>query len=311
MPSTFNSPIVGSAYYYRGRGTNRRVCRSTGFNLLFSVQSAVLELLQDVGSLPSAGGGSLAAEDMRVISGDSPAAGPGWDDLTLRALYTYVQFSASRSASTRLAISAYLPSIAQDLLMGRGAPGRPLSERTMQAAMWMLASTGVAPSAPGELGATVYGIGSPDDVSFQSGTVFPAFGQIPPLPTNWTPGVTFGVGPGDCSPIAEGASANDPITTTATLGVSTLLIIALVGVTVVAIGAATRGARPNPTPSEDELEFRRRQDLPGVKMDWAPNPRFEEITLFRGGQYVGMRKESRRDGMITYHLPPLQKAATR
>jgi len=306
MASTFNSPIVSSAYYYRGRGTNRRVCRSTGFNLLFSVQAATLELLQDIGTLPSAGGTSLSAEQMRVISGDSPAAGPGWDELTLRALYTYVQFSASRSQSTRAAISAYLPSIAQDLLVGRGSSGRPLSQRTMQAAMWMLDSTGFTPE-----GDRVYGIGSPDDISFQAGTVFPAFGQIPPLPTNWTPGVTFGVGPGDCSPIAEGASASDPITATATFGASTWLIIALVGATVIAIGAATRGERKNPSsePSDDELEFRRRQSLRDVKMAWDPSPRFEEITLMRNGQYIGMRKESHRDGRVTYHLPPMQKAA--
>lgn len=307
MASTFNSPIVSSAYYYRGSGANRRVCRSAGFNLLFSVQSAVLELLQDVGDLPSAAGTTLSADQMQVINGDNPAAGPGWNELTLRALYAYVLFSSSRSQTTRSAISAYLPAIAQDLLTGRGSPGRPLSQRTMQAAMWMLESTGFTPE-----GDRIYGIGSPDSISFQTGTVFPLFGQIPPLPTNWTPGVTFGVGPGDCSPIAEGASASDPITATATFGASTWLIIALVGATVIAIGAATRGSRSNPsgTPSDDELEFRRRQSLRDVQMAWAPSPRFEEITLMQRGQYIGMRKESHRDGRVTYHLPPMQKAAT-
>ncbi|MEO8069944.1 MAG: hypothetical protein ABI652_00965 [Acidobacteriota bacterium] len=305
MASTFNSPIVSSAYYYRGRGASRRVCRSAGFNLLFSVQAATLELLQDVGTLPSAGGTSLSAEQMRVISGDNPAAGPGWDELTLRAIYSYVQFSASRSQSTRTAISSFLSSIAQDLLVGRGSPGRPLSQRAMQAAMWMLDSTGFTPEED-----RVYGIGSPDDVSFQSGTVFPTFGQIPPLPTNWTPGVTFGVGPGDCSSIAEGASASDPITATATFGASTWLIIGLLGATVVAIGAATRGSRSNPTPRGDEEEFSRRRNLPGVKTTWMPSPRFSSIILVADGREIGKRTESHRDGYVRYSLPTM-KAATR
>lgn len=293
MASTFNSPVVSSAYYYRGSGANRRVCRSAGFNLLFSVQSATLALLQDVGDLPSAGGTTLSADQMQVINGDNPAAGPGWNELTLRALYAYVLFSSSRSQSTRAAIAAYLPSIAQDLLTGRGASGRPLSQRTMQAAMWMLDSTGFTPE-----GDRVYGIGSPDSISFQAGTVFPTFGQIPPLPTNWTPGVTFGVGPGDCSPIAEGASANDPVTATATFGASTWLIIALVSATVIAIGAATRGERKNPTLKDDEEEFSRRRNLPRVKTSWAPTPKASTVILSLDGRVIGAR--THRNDSVTY-----------
>jgi len=287
MPSNFNSPIVGSAYYYRGRGAQRTVCRSTGYSLLTNVQANAVQAARDNGgSLPTAGGQTLSADQMRVIDGANVAAGPGWDDLTLRMLYAFVLYSGA---------TAWLPAIAADLLRRNG----PLSERTMKAAVW------VAGAPTNDAGLRI-GEGSPDNIVFEANTIFPTYGQIPPLPANRT----VQLGSGDCSPISEGSSASDPITTTATFGASPLLIIALIGVTVIAIGAATRGERSNPyRPSDDELEWRRRQSLPGVKTTWMPSPRFEEITLMRHGQYVGMRKESHRDGYVTYDLPPMQQKA--
>ncbi len=234
----------------------------------------------------------VSVDQMQAVS---PAN--GWDDVTLRALYAFVQFSAHQSVTYRSSIQAYLSPIAADILRRSG----PLSERTMKAVAWISNSIGYTPDSR-----RVYGVSSPDAISFDANTVFPSYGEVPPRSSNGSVSV-------DCTAIAEGASATDPITTTATFGASPLLIIALIGVTVIAIARATRGERANPSgQSDDEMEFRRRQSLPGVKTVWAPSPRFEEITLTRHGQHIGRRNESRRDGYVTYHLPHMpQKAATR
>ncbi len=231
MPSTFSSPIVGSAYYYRGRGTARTVCRSTGFSLLSSVQATVLELLQDVGTLPSAGGVSVTADQIGVIDGSNAAAGPGWDDMTLRGIYAFVAYSARG----RSAVAPYLSAIAADIMRRGGL----LSERTMKAAMWVLSSRGF-----NDAGDRTYGLGSPDDVEFGADTAFPAYGEIPPAPANHT----LLSGAGDCTPIAEGQSAGDPITATATFGASTLLLIVAIAAGVFGIANATK-AEPSTRPA--------------------------------------------------------------
>ncbi len=246
MPSTFNSSVLGSAYYYRGRGAARTVCRSTGFSLLFSLQSTVFELLQElgVGMLPSAGGSTITIDQLGVINVASPSAGPGWDDTTLRALYAFVQFSSQQPAANRTAIAAYLPSISADILRRSGN----LSERTMRAAVWAVDSRSF-----NDVGERVYGIGSPDNVSFDSGATFPVYGQIPPVPSNGT----AVAGPGDCFPIAEGEVARDPVTTTATFGVDVGLLLFVLAAGVIGIATTTRerknpGHRPETQPSSND-----------------------------------------------------------
>lgn len=215
MPSTFNSPTIGSAYFYRRRAGQRIVCRSTGFELLYSLQVTLRTALEVLG---------LPFEQVAVIDLSNPTAGPGWDDATLRALYSYVG-RTNRS---------YLPAIAADLL----SHGQ-LSERTMKAAMWTLDSQGVDSS-----GNDIYGFGSPDEISFDAGTVFPMYEQIPPMPQNRT----VEANAGGCTPIAEGEIAGDPVSTTTMLGVSPWLVLAVVAAGVWGISEATK-AEPRKNPS--------------------------------------------------------------
>ncbi len=224
----------------KGSGASRSVCRSQGFNLLALLQSELQEFLQSTGALPTSGNVTIAAEQIQILGYDphaDRATGEGWDTSTLRALY---------AAAQRAGIpSEYTASIANDLQLGRLSPGRFLSRRTMQAAMWFPLST-----TWGDDNTKRWGRGSPAEINFADGVVFPAFGAIPPLPSNRFTSPVLA----NCAPEASLGGATAPMRAPSRLGASILLILGLAAVGIV--GASILGGA---TPTREELRGKRRK----------------------------------------------------
>lgn len=193
MSSSFVSPTPNSAYWQKGTS----LCQSTGRAVLSDVRAGLI--------WESRGTMSADAESAAVQRESDEAGRSGWSvSLLLSLANLLVRYGHSPAAVN--ADAARL--------------GQTISPATMQAALWAAYGLGSR-----TVGSTITNkhVGAPSDFAFEAGTVFPAVGSIPPMPTDsLTSGANCAPGhfPGQSMIASQGA--------TGFLGINPLLLALLI-----------------------------------------------------------------------------------
>jgi len=216
VASNFMSGALGSAWYT----SRNRMCRTTGFSLLANLGQNLRDTLARTGAQPTSGNTTISANQIVPLD---LSGGEGWTTNLLRGLYA-------------VAPAVFKPAIQNDLQIGRLSPGRTLSTRTMQTAIWFAFESGVE-GTQDDLPLTLWGhAGSPADIDFGANPVLPTFGSTPEVPADHV------VGDSVCVTGTSGPGAQGPTHVQATQGVSMGLILAGLAFTVVAATVLTQGS---------------------------------------------------------------------
>lgn len=176
--SDFQNPAAGSAWYIDSGvasgtgGTSTRICSTTGWDALVSLQtnlSAALALISN----PTSWDGSPVGPNDALVNAQGSAN--GWNAGVLRALYAVANhYGAS---------SYFLSAIQSDGSSGVG----PVSIPTLRVGIWIGLGSFEGVDASGN---TAYGAGDPTDISIPDGAILPLMDLPPPFPSAGTE--TFG-----------------------------------------------------------------------------------------------------------------------
>lgn len=190
MPSSFTSPVPGSAIWSAG-GSGE--CRATGRAVLSDLRAGLL-WDQDA----SADAVAAAVDD---------SARTGWSATTLNALAALL----ARYGHT---------TFAQAVRSDASRPGATMSRPTMQAVLWAAYSTAtLRNTATGAR--TPNHPGSPASYTFDANTQLPTIGSLAPTPLD---GVTSGI---SCS-VSSQSTDTTPVTQTGVAAINPLLLAVLI-----------------------------------------------------------------------------------